>query len=57
MAKVSNYQELKARARNKAIDFQFCGLSYEGLMIAQNYFYRLGKRYGLLQEFRDNGVL
>jgi len=54
------YLRGKASARDKAIEWQLetmeMSLSYEVLMIAQNYFQKLGKRYGLLTEFRENGI-
>ena len=54
------YQELKERARQAAIDWQNDNIdfqySYEGLITLQNYFYKIGKRYGLLKEFRENGI-
>lgn len=54
------YIKGKARARDKAVEWQLetseMSLSYEGLMIASNYFEKLGKRYGLLTEFRENGI-
>lgn len=60
MAKNSKYQKGKAAAREKAIDWQNeqaeISLSWEGYMIATEYFEKLGKRYGLLREFRENGI-
>lgn len=52
------YKELKANAREKAINWQnkYYPYSYEGLAILGDYFYKLGKRYGLLREFRENGI-
>lgn len=54
------YRELKERARQKAIDWQLSEsdypYSYGGIAILTDYFYRLGKRYGLLREFRENGI-
>lgn len=54
------YAEKKEKARNEAIEWSFWAgenpLSYEGLAIACNHFYKLGKRYGLLKEFRENGI-
>lgn len=54
------YRELKERARQKAIDWQLedsdYPYSYGGISILTDYFYRLGKRYGLLREFRENGI-
>ena len=55
------YQREKQRARNKAVEWQntfsehsySCGeLAYWG-----DYFNRLGKRYGLTREFRENGII
>lgn len=54
------YKELKEKARQIAIDWQLndgdFNYSYEGLSIVGDYFYKLGKRYGLLNEFRENGI-
>lgn len=54
------YARMKRRARNTAIFWQeqFAGkaMSYEELADMQAHFYKLGKRYGLLREFRENGV-
>lgn len=59
MAKKS-YQQLKSEAREQAIDWQYeaseQNLSYGELTDAQERFERLGKRYGLLQEFRENAI-
>ena len=56
----NKYQIGKARARDIAINWQHedsdYPYSYGGLMILQEYFYKLGKRYGLLKEFRGNGI-
>lgn len=55
-----NYAERKENARQKAIDWQLNEsdhpYSCEGMAIIGDYFYRLGKRYGLLREFRENGI-
>lgn len=57
---MSKYQKAKNNARNKAIMWQIecChrDYSYGELMEFQNYFEALGKRYGLLTEFRENGI-
>ena len=54
------YAERKANARQKAIDWQLedsdYHYSYEGLSIVCDFFYKLGKRFGLLKEFRENGI-
>ena len=57
---MSIYQKRKSSAREKAIEWQArldeqC-ISYEELAIAQSYFEQLGKRYGLLTEFREKGI-
>lgn len=54
------YQQKKEQVRNEAIDWQDWlsenSVSYEGLAIASDYFERQGRRYGLLQEFRENAI-
>ena len=61
MAKKYSYKELKERARQKAIEWQEweCNnpVSWGGVAIATNYLERLGKRYGLTREFRENGII
>lgn len=55
------YGQRKERARQKAIDWQrwasAWNISYGELAKAQDYFTKLGRRYGLLQEFRENGII
>jgi hypothetical protein len=57
---MNNYQKAKENARNKAIEWQadFCNHNYSWgeLIEFQNYFEKLGKRYGLLTEFRENCI-
>lgn len=57
---MKTYAERKDDARQKAIDWQSedgdFPYSYEGLAMVGDYFYKLGKRYGLLREFRENGI-
>ena len=54
------YQERKEAARQEAIEWQasFCdqNYSYGELAEWQAYFERLGRRYGLLREFRENCI-
>lgn len=56
----NRYQTAKANARQKAIDWQYhfaeTSMSWETLIYWQSYFEKLGKRYGLLTEFRENGI-
>lgn len=57
---MSKYYERKAEIRQEAIDWQLDfgnhNYSYYELMEFGNYFYKMGKRYGLLKEFRENGI-
>ena len=55
------YQEKKERAREKAIqwqlDFEHNNYSYSDLAAFGYYFENLGKRYGLIREFKENGII
>lgn len=55
-----SYQDKKNYIRSNAIDYQLSAslipLSYMELMIMEDYFYKMGKRFGLLREFRENGI-
>lgn len=57
---MSTYQAKKNMAREEAIEWQERfgeqSISYEELAIAQSVFEQLGRRYGLLTEFRENGI-
>lgn len=57
----SEYERKKDKARNKAIewqhDFNNHNYSYEELSYYGEYFTRLAKKYGLIQEFRENGII
>lgn len=57
---MSTYQKKKKKAREKAIEWQERlveqSISYGELVIAQSVFEQLGRRYGLLTEFRENGI-
>ncbi len=58
---MNKYQRAKARARDKAVEWQinFCeqNYSYMDLWYWGDYFERLGRKYGLLTEFRENGII
>lgn len=58
---MKTYTELKNEAREKAIvwqlDFDNHNYSYGELMFFLNYFEKLGKRYGLITEFKENGII
>lgn len=57
---MNNYTKNKNRIREKAIEwqngFQYHDYSCQELAEIGDYFYKNGKRYGLLKEFRENGI-
>ena len=61
MAKKDYYAIRKADVRDEAIRWQadFCNhnYSYGELADFSDYFTRLGKRYGLLREFKNEGII
>lgn len=57
--KGNTYEDRKAFVRDLAIDYsnnQSCGLSWSEVAYVGDMFYKLGKRYGLLKEFKENGI-
>ena len=60
---MTKYQEIyrngKERIRSEALAFydDFPVLSWGELQQMTDYFFKYGKRYGLLREFRENGVI
>lgn len=56
--KQSYYEKRKAEVREEAIEYSYSDeeLSYGELADKQDYFRRLGKRYGLLREFKENCI-
>ena len=58
---MNNYQKQKEKARSKAVDWQldFSNHNYSWGELADfgEYFERLAKRYGLVKEFRENGII
>lgn len=55
------YADRKNNLRDKAIEYQnscydFCGFSYGEIGDIQAFFENNGRRYGLLQEFRENAI-
>lgn len=58
---MNNYQTAKEKARQEAIEYQLTqadhDYSYEELVENQRHFEEIGKRYGLLTEFRENGII
>ena len=58
MSEKNYYEKRKAEVREEAIQYSYSEeeLSYGELADRQDYFRRLGKRYGLLHEFRENAI-
>lgn len=58
---MNKYQRAKVRARDMAVewqrDFENHNYSYGELVYWQGYFERLGRAYGLVREFRENGII
>lgn len=58
---MNKYQQAKERARQAAINIQliFSENSYfmGDLAYFSAYFEKLGKRYGLVKEFKENGII
>ena len=56
-----SYRIRKAQIRQEALDWQldYCNhdYSYGELAFFQSYFEKLGKRYGLIKEFRENAII
>ena len=61
--KGKTYKDKQSTLQNQAIAYQHAAgssesiLSYWELSIIQDYFTRYGKRYGLLKEFKENGII
>ena len=57
----SEYQRRKEQVREEAREWQFCfsetDNSWAEVAEAGQRFKRLGRRYGLLREFRENGII
>lgn len=58
---MNKYQENKEKIKQKAIewqnDFENQDYCWGDLTIYQQYFEEKGKRYGLLKEFKENGII
>ena len=57
---MTSYQRRKEQIREQAMEWQhnFCEQDYDmhEVYTWQTHFYKLGKRYGLLREFHENGI-
>ena len=56
------YQRMKRRARDEAIEFSYHGeemmkKSDKSIFEWAEHFWKLARRYGLVQEFIENGIL
>lgn len=58
---MTKYQIGKEKARQKAVDWQLDfnnhNYSWGDLYEYQNYFSKLARRYGLVREFQENGII
>lgn len=58
---MNNYQIYKEKMREKAIEWQHDfgnhNYSYQELNEYQNYFRKKAKIYGLIKEFKENGII
>ena len=59
---MSKYEKNKEKLRQKAIEYQSSFAEgktyfYSEVATMQDYFYKNGKKYGLLREFRENGII
>ena len=56
-----DYLKRKERARQQAVDWQQWAegwnMSYSELARFQDHFTKLARRYGLVTEFRENGII
>ena len=56
----NTFRKRKADARDIAIIYsntEYAGLSYSELYILTDYFKKIAKRYGLIREFIENGII
>ena len=58
---MKKYLENKEKIRQEAISWQLSfdenNYSYGELLAYEEYFYKMGKRYGLLKEFKENCII
>ena len=61
LEKQKGYHYYKELARQNAIAYQSFmseqSLSYQEIVDGQQYFLKVGQRYGLLKEFKENGII
>ena len=58
---MKTYQERKQAARDTAIEWQYSvgekNYYMSEMAYYYEYFYKLAKRYGLIKEFKENGII
>ena len=58
---MKSYKALKDEAKQEAVEWQFKtsgkNMSYGELATSQKYFQKLASKYGLIKEFRENGII
>lgn len=58
---MNDYQKAKENVRNKAVEWQLSfndnNYSYDEISCYTAYFAALAKRYGLVREFKENGII
>lgn len=56
---MTKYQIKKGKIRQEAIEWQnnFDSYSLEEIIHAGNYFEKMAHRYGLIKEFKENGII
>lgn len=57
---LNKYKEKKEKVRKEAIEWQkfaYHNYSYGELAYYQNYFEKEAKKFGLIKEFRENGII
>lgn len=58
---MTKYQAKKEKVRDEAIDWQY-SIGEKNYYMSEmayyyEYFYKLAKRYGLIKEFKENGII
>ncbi len=56
---MTDYERRKEAARQEAIEYSMSDkqYSYSELLEKITYFKRLGKKFGLIEEFKENGII
>ena len=58
---MSKYMQKKEAARNEAINWMITttndSMSWAELLNYQDHFLNIGRRYGLIREFHENGII